>query len=109
MYNSGGSVPGFGSGDTIPAMLEPGEFVIPKWMMETGFGDEIARVWSNGKKMASGGPAGFAASGGAGSFNAEGVQNHLDKLISKLDTTTQNVLGPISNSFQLTHKTQVRC
>jgi len=99
MYNSGGSVPGFGSGDTIPAMLEPGEFVIPKWMMETGFGDEIARVWSNGKKMASGGPAGFAASGGAGSFNAEGVQNHLDKLISKLDTTTQNVLGPISKFF----------
>jgi hypothetical protein len=26
----GGGVPGFGSGDTVPAMLEPGEFVEPK-------------------------------------------------------------------------------
>ena len=29
-FNSGGMVPGFGSGDTIPAMLTPGEFVVTK-------------------------------------------------------------------------------
>lgn len=29
-FNSGGQVPGVGSGDTVPAMLTPGEFVIKK-------------------------------------------------------------------------------
>jgi hypothetical protein len=29
-FNRGGSVPGSGNGDTVPAMLEPGEFVIRK-------------------------------------------------------------------------------
>ena len=29
-FNRGGMVPGTGSGDTVPAMLEPGEFVIKK-------------------------------------------------------------------------------
>lgn len=29
-FQSGGRVPGVGSGDIVPAMLEPGEFVIPK-------------------------------------------------------------------------------
>jgi len=100
-FGKGGGVPGFGAGDTIPAMLEPGEFVIPKWMMETGFGDEIYRVWSSGKKMAAGGSASFSASGGTGfsSFNPEGVSNHLERLISGLDTTTKNILGPIAKFF----------
>ena len=29
-YNKGGKVPGSGSGDTVPAMLTPGEFVMSK-------------------------------------------------------------------------------
>lgn len=29
-FNRGGKVPGFGGGDTVPAMLEPGEFVLRK-------------------------------------------------------------------------------
>ena len=29
-FDSGGSIPGYGGGDTVPAMLEPGEFVINK-------------------------------------------------------------------------------
>jgi TP901 family phage tail tape measure protein len=29
-FNRGGSVPGSGNGDIVPAMLEPGEYVIPK-------------------------------------------------------------------------------
>jgi hypothetical protein len=40
-FQSGGVVPGFGSGDTVPAMLEPGEGVVPKGVME-GLSD-IAR------------------------------------------------------------------
>ena len=30
---TGGLVPGWGSGDTVPAMLEPGEAVIPRWLV----------------------------------------------------------------------------
>jgi hypothetical protein len=34
-YQHGGGVPGVGSGDTVPSMLEPGEFVAPTWMAKT--------------------------------------------------------------------------
>jgi hypothetical protein len=33
-YESGGVVPGVGTGDTVPAMLTPGEGVIPKRLMD---------------------------------------------------------------------------
>lgn len=32
-YQTGGFVPGSGNGDIVPAMLEPGEFIVPRWMM----------------------------------------------------------------------------
>ena len=33
-YNKGGIVPGMGNKDTVPAMLTPGELVIPKNLLE---------------------------------------------------------------------------
>ena len=33
-YNTGGRIPGFGGGDIVPAMLEPGEYVIRKEMVQ---------------------------------------------------------------------------
>ena len=33
-FESGGIVPGFGIGDTVPAMLTPGEGVVPKGVMD---------------------------------------------------------------------------
>ena len=45
-FASGGSVPGAGSGDTVPAMLTPGEFVVRKSVVQklgTGFFE-----WING-------------------------------------------------------------
>jgi hypothetical protein len=50
-FASGGSVPGAGSGDTVPAMLTPGEFVIRKSVvgkLGTGFFE-----WLNGGGMLS--------------------------------------------------------
>jgi TP901 family phage tail tape measure protein len=35
-FQGGGIVPGIGSGDIVPAMLEPGEMVIPRGMMGNG-------------------------------------------------------------------------
>ena len=38
---SGFKVPGFGCGDTFPAMLEPGELVVPKGMVAAGAVDHL--------------------------------------------------------------------
>ena len=69
-FARGGVVPGTGSGDTVPAMLEPGEFVIRKKAVETigannlhsmnkyGSGGSIRGGRSGKRKrFASGGPA----------------------------------------------------
>lgn len=60
-FASGGSVPGSGSGDSVPAMLTPGEFVINKSrasQLGTGF-----LTWLNGGGLFSS-MAGHYASGG---------------------------------------------
>ncbi len=62
---SGGMVPGFGSGDKIPALLEPGEFVLNKNAVQSvGIQklDSVNRKF-NRQKLASGGPV-TAESGG---------------------------------------------
>lgn len=43
-FAGGGMVPGVGSGDTVPAMLEPGEFVIRKKAVETIGHDNLADI-----------------------------------------------------------------
>lgn len=55
-HQTGGPVPGFGFGDTVPAMLEPGEFVVPNWMMGIPWlRDLIYSIWKRGKRMKEGG------------------------------------------------------
>ena len=51
-FAGGGFVPGVGNGDTIPAMLTPGEFVIRKSSVKKLGADNLARM----NKYASGGP-----------------------------------------------------
>lgn len=67
---SGGSVPGSGSGDTVPAMLTPGEFVINKsrasqlgtgfltWLNGGGLFNSIAGQYSSGGMVAAAGSGG---------------------------------------------------
>ncbi|MCK5679808.1 hypothetical protein KAI46_03245, partial [bacterium] len=43
-YASGGLIPGSGSGDTVPAMLTPGEFVIRKKIVSTFGADLFAAI-----------------------------------------------------------------
>lgn len=50
-FNRGGLVPGSGSGDTVPAMLEPGEFVLRKSAVNALGKSEVGRL----NKFASGG------------------------------------------------------
>ena len=37
----GGFIPGSGNRDTVPAMLTPGEVVVPKWMVRSGIVDHL--------------------------------------------------------------------
>lgn len=48
-FNSGGSVPGSGSGDTVPAMLTPGEFVIRKSAVQAFGADNLSSINKYGK------------------------------------------------------------
>ena len=50
-FSRGGWVPGTGNGDTVPAMLEPGEFVLRKSAAQS-FGSQLNGInkYSNGGK-----------------------------------------------------------
>jgi TP901 family phage tail tape measure protein len=54
-FSRGGWVPGSGNGDTVPAMLEPGEFVLRKSAAQA-FGPQLASVnrYGNGTRGSSG-------------------------------------------------------
>jgi len=57
-YQTGGAVPGQGSGDIVPAMLEPGEFVVPNWMMRIPWlRSLIETIWKRGRALQAGGQA----------------------------------------------------
>ena len=56
-FASGGMVPGSGNGDTVPAMLTPGEFVIRKSSVKKLGADNLARA----NKYAAGGPIQYYA------------------------------------------------
>jgi hypothetical protein len=58
-FARGGMVPGQGSGDTVPAMLQPGEFVMRKSSVNTMGADNLAAM--NSQKFALGGKVGAIA------------------------------------------------
>ncbi len=94
-YNKGGKVPGSGSGDTVPAMLTPGEFVMSKGAVNMIGADKLMAMNKAGggtnvpkmMKFAGGGivpgidaPSGrgsnvIVVGGGGGSKAPRGVQS----------------------------------
>lgn len=79
---TGGTVPGSGSGDIVPAMLEPGEFVINK-KAATKLGPAALRALNSGNKLPGfkdgGDPTGFFKF-----FRDDGFRKTIDKLSSSL-------------------------
>ena len=47
-YNKGGKVPGSGTGDTVPAMLTPGEFVMSKCAVDKIGVDNLKEMYAEG-------------------------------------------------------------
>lgn len=103
-FARGGIVPGTGNGDTVPAMLEPGEFVIRKKAVQTigadklhsinkyGSGGSIRAGRSNKRKR-------FAKGGAAEIASIDGNQTAIDG-----DTFTATVTPtgkPFTASFRI--------
>lgn len=80
---TGGRIPGFGGGDTVPALLEPGEFVIPKESVRK-YGTSFFEALRNGSL-----PAGRFADGG---------------LIGSVKTKLGNALGNQKLVLEITSK-----
>jgi hypothetical protein len=97
---SGGSVPGMGSGDTVPAMLTPGEFVMKKGVAQQHAGLLEAM---NSNRFATGGivpPAGMGGGGGGGgpniSLNVRGdsVNSIMKSVAAQLGSTLTKMMSP---------------
>lgn len=80
-FASGGMVPGSGNGDTVPAMLTPGEFVIRKSAVQAFGADRLAGI----NKYKLGGPV-----QGTGK-ELKALYPSLDKKISDSDNFSANV------------------
>lgn len=91
--NSGGSVPGVGVGDTVPAMLTPGEYVLRK--------EAVARIGIGTlNAMNAGKPQGYAR-GGVVQYFADG--GRIDKAVADVDagksisTAAKNANVPVAD------------
>lgn len=60
--NAGGKVPGIGTGDTVAAMLTPGEFVLPTWLVDD-IGLGTLESWRRRGLQTGGDPSRYAAGG----------------------------------------------
>jgi len=84
---SGGFIPGSGSGDIVPALLEPGEFVIPKAIVQKLGVDYFNKMIEGGQpaqRFALGGAIRKYAEGGsvtAGGFTAGFATSTEDKVM----------------------------
>ena len=98
-FSSGGMVPGAGRGDTVPAMLEPGEIVIRRDAAQQNRAALLA--------MNSGAPARFQSSGsfeGAASRTSIANIDRSDRRSSASSTTTNQSTSDnrrINNNFNI--------
>ncbi|MGH9644350.1 MAG: hypothetical protein ACRD3Q_18260 [Terriglobales bacterium] len=82
----GGVVPGVGSGDIVPAMLEPGEGVLPKRLMEN---------LSNAARSGPAGPSNVVHvhyTAHASALDSEGMDHVLDRHADKLNRRIESTL-----------------
>ena len=84
---SGGFIPGSGSGDIVPALLEPGEFVIPKAIVQKLGVDYFNKMIEGGQpaqRFALGGAVRKYEKGGAvnaGGFSAAYISDTQEKIM----------------------------
>lgn len=99
-FASGGVVPGVGSGDIVPAMLTPGEFVVTK--------EAVKRVGLDRLEVLNRGPVRFFADGGLvaprpvpiprWSTSTVGVSQPAERIVDREVTLTVNQYGVAAES-----------
>lgn len=89
-FEGGGIVPGVGRGDIVPAMLEPGEGVLPKQLME--------RLSTSGGSAPSGRTYNLHVSPtyNVATIDGDGMQDALDKHTDVLQNHFENVLRKLN-------------
>lgn len=99
---TGGPVPGVGSGDIVPAMLEPGEFVVPKWMMRIPWlSSLIAGVWSGARGYQEGGAVGAADIAAVSESAAREAQAEADRVASERERLERELLRIQGDTLEL--------
>lgn len=89
--SSGGRVPGYGRGDTVPAMLEPGEFVIRREVAQQ-LGPTLEQLNGIGGPTMRDGRLHFAAGGMVpGSITTEALLQAILVAINRQTATTQTI------------------
>jgi hypothetical protein len=92
-FETGGIVPGYGTGDTVPAMLTPGETVLPKGLSEGLMNAARAGDMGNGGTHYHIGSPQFSPTVHA--LDADGVdeilEKHADKFHKAFETTLRKI------------------
>jgi len=104
-YREGVILPGFGGGDRIPALLEPGEAVVPARVVRGGIGDIVAWFRAMGvRKMQAGGIAGIStlaeAEAQIGVVSQEMTQ-FANTLLTGIEQITQSMSAFIFGAAQM--------
>jgi len=96
-FAEGGGVPGMGLGDKIPALLEPGEFVVPNWMMRIPwFSGMVTSMWRKGaRRFAEGGAVAGALPISAGTGAA--LTAPLEGVAERTATTFDIILDALES------------
>jgi len=94
----GGPISGTGIGDTIPAMLEPGEFVVPKWMMRIPWlASLISGIWSGAEHFQAGGPTRMEVQGlgvtPVSAMSTEQFKKYIDSLNQAMPALLKGLTG----------------
>ncbi len=102
-FARGGSVPGMGNGDTVPAMLTPGEFVIRKSAAQA-IGHDTLQSWN---KYAKGGPVTLPKNEKIGQIALNATSGPKQGEIGTIGITKSNKSGKkardVLGRYQKTH------
>jgi hypothetical protein len=92
-FATGGTVPGVGQGDVVPAMLTPGEFVVPA--------NAAARIGTSRLQgFANGGVVGTSQSSGSGSSGGLGLSPEVAQAFSQFNSTLTSFNANFGQSIQ---------
>ena len=107
---AGSLVPGYGSGDTVPALLEPGEFVLNRNAVRAVGVNKLSRLNTKIGRFRKGGPVGMQAGGSVGvnldmSVMEQAVRN-FGSYVDKFADLTNSING-LTIQLQASHTVEV--